>query len=101
MNDVEDVWGTKVVSESVIRDSVPHKKVSTEQYEYVRNLEEKRRLNEKILKKEEEEELKVFRILRLRKAVEKRSMKSIENSSSGKKIIAGSILIKIKIKPKV
>lgn len=101
MNGADDVWGQKLVNESVIRDSVPQKKVSTEQYEYVRNLEEKCRLNEKILKKEVEDELKVFRTLRLRKAIEKRSINSIDNSSYGKKILAGSILSKIKIKPKV
>jgi len=101
MNGADDVWGQQLVNESVIRDSVPQKKVSTEQYEYVRNLEEKRRLNEKILKKEVEDELKVFRTLRLRKAIEKRSINSIDNSSYGKKILAGSILSKIKIKPKV
>ena len=48
----------------------PLEKISTQEYEYIRDLEDKRRRNELISKRSIEEELKAFRSLRVKKLVE-------------------------------
>jgi hypothetical protein len=76
------------------------KKVNTEDYEYMKKLDEARRRNEQARKRELESELQEFRKLKLKRAIEKRKEKSIEVDGNIKPSLQDTIAGRVRIKPK-
>ena len=82
--------------------SSPLKKIAAEEYQYVKGVEERRSRDERSMRKEIEEELKVFRALRLRRAIEKRATtKSVSQEYANKTIKSSSIVDNIIIRRKM
>jgi hypothetical protein len=80
----------------------PLEKISTQEYEYIRDLEDKRRRNELISKRSIEEELKAFRALRVKKLVDDMKGRDLTGEAAlNKESFDTGLLGIIKIKRKV
>ena len=90
------------ISVDALVEFAPQKKINTEDYEYLKQLEETRRRNEHYRKVELDKELREFKRQKLKLAVEKSKapVKPSSDGSAPKSVISKATIGMIKIKPK-